>query len=164
MEPDDRHRQTVEHALAIEGEIEGAEQRAAQFVNRPLQLTPAAIEAGARGLVGEEVAVLRPFAQEHRLLVPPLAFPDQRHCHQLRIGALRRRTRPPIQRRDLVPTIVDEAVGPQAEVLEAGYHHGGSPSGWGGVKHRIRTRAENLFQPDRTSTLAYLVIPKWTIQ
>jgi hypothetical protein len=110
-----------------------------------LQLAAAAVEAGARGLVGKEIAVRGPCAQQPGLLAPAFALADQRHRHQFGIGTRRLRTGAVIPQGKLTPAIVDEHVRPQTKIFKARYHRGGSPSGSGGVKHRTRTRWETLF-------------------
>jgi hypothetical protein len=157
MKADDRDRQAVEHTLPVGGQIEGGEQEPPDGVDRALQLATTTVEAGARGLVRKEIAVLRPFADQDGLFVPALGRADQRHRHQFGIGADRGRSRPPVQRRQAVPAFVDEHVGPQAEVLETGddvrYHRGEPPSGWSGVKSRSPTRCEAHLASGSTSTL-----------
>jgi len=110
-----------------EREIERGRQEATQLIDRVLQLPAAAVEAGTRGLVRQQIAMRRPFADQHRLLVPPLALADQRHGDQFGIGANGGGSRAVIQRGDLPPTVVDQHIGLQAEVLKARYHRGGSP-------------------------------------
>jgi hypothetical protein len=137
VETNDRDGQGVDDALPVLRQIERGEEQAAQFVDRPLQGAAAAIEAGARGLVREQVAVLLPAADGFGFLVPAAAFADQGHRHQFGIGADWCRPRSPALGRDLPPHLVDNAVRPQAEILErprAGtfalrYHDGGPPSG-----------------------------------
>ncbi len=80
MEADDGDRQAVEDEAPVDGEVEPSQDQTAQRVDRSGQL--AAVEAGALGLAGEEVAVLGLFAEEDGLPVPAAALGDQGHLDQ----------------------------------------------------------------------------------
>jgi len=70
VEADDGNRQAVEDALPVVGQIEGREQQPAPLIDRPRQLASAPVEAGALRLVGKQIPMRMPGAEQDRLLIP----------------------------------------------------------------------------------------------
>lgn len=72
--------------------------------------------------------MLRPRAEQNRLLIPPTTLDDTRHRDQFGIGAGRRWARACELRAKRGKQVTDEHIHPGAAVVEITYHH--SYLGW----------------------------------
>ena len=117
------HRQTVDQALPVLGNIQPAEHNAANEIDRLCQIASPAVEAALTGQARKEISVFSPVAEHLGFHFPSATLADQDHRDQLTIAACRRR-RPWSfeQRSDLQPDVVDNGVHPCAKIVEIGYH------------------------------------------
>ena len=120
----------LDDALAILGHVQQPQDGAADEVASIRQLATAPVEAALGGQPGEQVAVIAPVAQELGLHIPAPALAHQSQRQQLAVRAFRRGAGPPEQGRELLPDLIDDDIGPQAEVVEVAYHRAGLRGSW----------------------------------
>ena len=124
MEANHFYRQGIQHALVVAGDVQAGKGYASDQVEPLRQVAPSPFEAALGGYSRKQVemAVSSPVAEQLGFLVPPFAFTNQGHAHQLAIRALRRRTGAFEAMRHLLPNVINYTVHVQAQILEVGYH------------------------------------------
>lgn len=125
---DHRNRKAINDAVRILRAVKDLQDGLAQEVDDRRQITAAAIEAAPFRLMGEEVAMFTPVAEQDRFLIPAAAFADNRHGDQFRIRAGRRGAWARDLRSERSEQIADQDVHPGAQVVKIGYHR--SHLGW----------------------------------
>lgn len=124
--------QAIDDALRILGEIERLDHGLPQQIDDRRQVAATPIEARAFGLLGEEIAMVAPAAEQDRLLIPSAAITPNRHGDQLGVRAGGRRTRTSDICGKRRKQVADEHVPPGAQVVEQvveiAYHR--SHLGW----------------------------------
>lgn len=128
MGPGDRHRQTVDGALAIRRHIEHGESQQADYVNRVPQVAPGPVEAAALGGNREALLLCPPAVEQRRLPRPAAALADRRHHDQVAIAATRHQPAARlIGRRQSPVSVVDHHIRPQTAVVERHDHRQALP-------------------------------------
>lgn len=138
----DRDRQTVDGALAIEGEVEVAEQMLAHAVDRAHEIAPSAVEAAAFREHGEEVGIIGKGGNELGFVIPAPALADQDQRDQFAITTVRWGTGP--HRGMGEQEIIDEDVDSETEVGKAGYHQTTPSVASGRLRYRIDSQLKGV--------------------
>ena len=154
VKADDGNRQAVEHTVPVLGQIEGGQAQSPDLIDRSGQESTAPVKAGALRLVGKEIPMRVPVAEQDRLLIPAPALADHRHRHQFGILADRCRTRTTAVGGDLWPHLIDTHRRPQAEVVKILYHREGLLGRESASSTGFRPDRRPFLQVTRTSTPA----------
>jgi hypothetical protein len=112
MEANHFYRQGIQHALAVVGDVQTGQSYTSDQVESLSQVAPTSVEAALGGYARKqiEMEVSGPVAEQLGFLVPPFAFTNQSHTHQLAIRALRHRTGAFEAMRHLLPNVINYTV------------------------------------------------------
>jgi hypothetical protein len=124
MEANYLHRESIEHTLAVAGNVQAGKSYAPEQVETLSQVAPSPVEAALGGYVRKqvEVAIRSPVTEQFGFYVPPPTLANQHHGYQLTVRALWRGAGALEQVLHLLPNIINHTVHVQAEILKVGYH------------------------------------------
>jgi hypothetical protein len=117
-----RNRQTVNATLPVLGYVQHSQHHSSDQIESTPKPSSASVEAALRRDVREQITMSIPLREEGQLRVPPFAFTNQTHSHQLLVRAARGRAWSREQMANLSVGIFHDAVHPQAKIVKVGYH------------------------------------------